>query len=390
VANYEIEEIAYEARKKKLKDDVIKSVKSGNDIDKEYLRAQVESLMQAEEPHERRYIVNDVTVEQLGVLLNQNPRGLLMFRDELIGWLKTMERDGHQSDRAFYLEAWNGKGSFDYDRIGRGKLHIKTVTLSVLGGIQPGPLSAYLRHALSGAQGDDGLLQRLQMMVYPDFSKGWKNIDRYPDTAAKNRAYEIFKSLDKLDTTEIGALQNEHSDIPYLRFDEDAQSFLDEWRADLEAELRSGKIEHPAIEAHLSKYRSLMPSLALLFHLIEVADNPNTFSAISFDNATKAAAWCSYLFEHAKRIFGLGLNATARLARSIAEHIRDGDLSDTFTARDVYRKQWSGLSTAKEVIEPLNLLEDYGWLRSVTIKSQLDGGRPTTTYILNPKVRAKE
>jgi hypothetical protein len=33
------------------------------------------------------------------------------------------------------------------------------------------------------------------------------------------------------------------------------------------------------------------------------------------------------------------------------------------------------------------LLEDYGWLRSITIRSQLDGGRPTTTYVVNPKAK---
>lgn len=86
----------------------------------------------------------------MGELLNRNPRGLLLFRDELVGWLRTLDKEGHESDRAFYLEAWNGQGSFTYDRIGRGTLHIENVTLSVLGGIQPGPLSIYLRATLSG------------------------------------------------------------------------------------------------------------------------------------------------------------------------------------------------------------------------------------------------
>ena len=56
----------------------------------------------------RRYMVNDSTVEKLGELLNQNPNGLLLFRDELTGWLRTLDREGHENDRAFYLETWNG------------------------------------------------------------------------------------------------------------------------------------------------------------------------------------------------------------------------------------------------------------------------------------------
>src|SRR6266446_10789291 len=117
-------------------------------------------------PAERRYLVNDTTVEKLGELLNHNPNGLLLFRDELSGFLHTMERPGHENDRAFYCEAWNGTGAYTYDRIGRGTLHIRAACLSVLGGIQPGPLERYLREVFAG-RGDDGLLQRFQLTALP-------------------------------------------------------------------------------------------------------------------------------------------------------------------------------------------------------------------------------
>jgi len=41
-------------------------------------------------------------VEKLAELLNHHPNGLLLFRDELSGWLHTMDRPGHENDRAFY------------------------------------------------------------------------------------------------------------------------------------------------------------------------------------------------------------------------------------------------------------------------------------------------
>ncbi len=37
----------------------------------------------------------------------------------------------------------------------------------MLGGIQPGPLESYLREVFGG-RGDDGLLQRFQLVVWPD------------------------------------------------------------------------------------------------------------------------------------------------------------------------------------------------------------------------------
>jgi putative DNA primase/helicase len=257
-----------------------------------------------------------------------------------------------------------------------------------LGGIQPGPLSAYLRATLSGGQGDDGLLQRFQLSVYPDVNEHWRNIDRYPDTESKNRAFDVFKKLDHLEAAELGAfLADEYNAIPYLRFDEDAQELFDRWREDLEITLRSKRIDHPALEAHLSKYRSLMPSLALLFHLVDRVDGRTEESAVSLDAAAKAAAWCSYLFEHAKRIYGMAINAVAHLAKTLAEHIQQSDLPDLFTARDVYRKHWTGLTNSREVAEPLELLTDLQWIRAVAVQT---GGRSTTYYQVNPKVKGKK
>src|SRR5207244_11148479 len=63
---------------------------------------------------ERRYVVNDTTVEKLGELLNQNPNGLLLFRDALSGCLRLMARPRHATDRGFYSEAWNGTGTDNY------------------------------------------------------------------------------------------------------------------------------------------------------------------------------------------------------------------------------------------------------------------------------------
>ncbi len=84
-----------------------------------------------------RFIVNDMTVEKLGELLKENPRGLLMVRDELAGFLANLERKEYQTDRAFYLTAFNGDDQFTYDRIERGTIFIPHVTLSMIGGIQP-------------------------------------------------------------------------------------------------------------------------------------------------------------------------------------------------------------------------------------------------------------
>ena len=222
-----------------------------------------------EAPERRRYLTQDSTVEKIGELLASNPRGILIFRDELVGWLRSMEREGHECARAFYLEAWNGTGGYVYDRIGRGTIDIEAACISLLGGIQPGPLQAYIADALQGGAADDGLLQRLQVVVWPDPPKDWKEIDRWPDTQARQTAFEVFNRLDNIDPEAIGA---ETSDgLPFCRFSQSGMGAWREFRANLEHRLRSGD-EPPAFEAAIAKQRSLTPSLALLIHL---ADNPD-------------------------------------------------------------------------------------------------------------------
>src|SRR6266851_2930744 len=88
-----------------------------DEVPTEELRQQFEA-MRYTPPVAKRYLVNDTTVEKLGELLNHHPNGLLLFRDELSGWLHTMDRPGHENDRAFYCEAWNGTSAYTYDRIG--------------------------------------------------------------------------------------------------------------------------------------------------------------------------------------------------------------------------------------------------------------------------------
>ena len=44
----------------------------------------------------------------------------------------------------------SGDGRFSYDRIGRGTIDIEAACVSILGGIQPGPLTAYMASMARG------------------------------------------------------------------------------------------------------------------------------------------------------------------------------------------------------------------------------------------------
>jgi Protein of unknown function (DUF3987) len=114
------------------KDEAVKAARKGRD------RSSVAEAAEPEEPKGRRYIVNDTTYEALGVVLADNPTGTLVFRDELVSLLKTLDREEFAAARGFYLSAWSGTGGYSFDRIIRGKTHIEAACLSLLGSTQPG------------------------------------------------------------------------------------------------------------------------------------------------------------------------------------------------------------------------------------------------------------
>jgi hypothetical protein len=273
--SYETDVMVADATKAALKDELKRAAReaarSGDSSKLEEIAHRGQGTEVPEEPVLRRYKTEDATVEKISEILLENPRGIIVHRDELSGWLRNLDKQRREGDRSFYLESWNGTGSFDVDRIGRGSLHIPALCLSILGSIQPGPLSTYVYQATQGEKGDDGLLQRFQLLVWPDPQPTWRNVDRWPNVEAKNRAYEVFRRLDALNPKNLGAHGKDEEGIPAVRFTEDAQEVFDQWRDELEVRLRSTELP-PALESHLAKYRSLMPSLALIFQLIEFVD----------------------------------------------------------------------------------------------------------------------
>lgn len=324
-----------------------------------------------EAPAEPRLIVNDATIEKLGEILNGNPRGVIQFRDELAGWLASLDREGREADRAFWLETWNGHGPFTVDRIGRGTIRIEAPAVCIIGGIQPGKLESYVRAAVKGGIGDDGLMQRLQMSVYPDVPTGWRYVDREPNPEAQDRAWRVFASLDALDLSEVGA---EGEETPFVRFDAVAQELFIEWYTELMTRLRQGN-EPPHIESHLAKYPALAARLALVLHMIDSGQGQ-----VSGEALAKALDWLEFLEAHARRIYSPATDngiAAAHLIAGKREQLPDG-----FSCRDLYRKGWSGLDRAEAAQSGLNVLVEYGHLGEYEEETAT---RPVTRYVWRPQ-----
>ncbi len=315
-------------------------------------------------PIRARYLVNDATIEKLGELLNENPNGLMLYRDEISGFLKTIDREDRSNDRAFYLECFNGLGRYTYDRIGRGTIDVESLCLAILGNIQPGVLRPYLSQATKGATGDDGMIQRFQLMVWPDLT-GWQHVDEWPDKEAKNKAFAVFERL--------AGWQGFNEPA---RFDEAAQKLFDAWFCSLHQELRADDIS-PAIESHFGKYKSLIPSLAVLVHL---ADDESHSPLVGAGSVRKAIAWGGHLKSHALRVYSAALDPVNANAKTVLNKIELGKLADGFGTGDILRGGWTGLDSLVSVKAALTRLIEYGWIRKINSPTLAAGGRPSIRY----------
>lgn len=325
-------------------------------------------------PVPRRLLTQDATAEKLHEMLRDNPAGILVIRDELSGWLATLDKPGREGERGFFLSAWNGDSGYAMDRIGRGSVYVEACCVSMLGGIQPAKLRSYLADALTDGPQNDGLIQRFQLLVYPDHSQSWQYVDRQPNAAAIAGAERLYHSL-----AHLGAAEPLR-----FRFVAAAQELFREWLSELESKLR-GDVLHPALVAHLSKYRSLMPSLALLF---ELADGG--IEAVSLAHARQAAALCDYLESHARRVYSMIVSPERQAAAELGRHLGTGwkQAEGFFTVRDVYQNDWRGLKAPDDVRKALPFLEDAAWVRRM--EPERTTGRPSEVYAINPKVTRRE
>jgi hypothetical protein len=348
----------------------------GKQGDRDAARARLEGITEPTQPAAIRYITSDATVEKLGEICKDNPNGFLVHRDELLSMFSDLDREEKATARGFFLTGWSGQDSYTFDRIIRGTVAIEAVNISVLGTTQPSRLTKYVQESLRLR--DDGMVQRLQLLVWPDMRSAWVEADRHPNSQAKKLAFDCFNRLSAIDAATVGAEVDPYggpSAVPYLRFDPEAQQLFSKYRGELEAKVRDEDIA-TEIAAHLSKFRGLIPRIALICHLANGGSGPVSVQAIKM-----ALGWSDYLEGHMRRVYASVGGDTADVARKILRRIKRGQLAQGFSARELKRHHWGGL-TGERVDLSLEMLVEYDWLR---IQATETGGRPSITFLINPK-----
>lgn len=319
-----------------------------------------------EPPHIKRLVYEDATVEKMGDLMAKHtPRGALVYRDELTGWLSSMDayKNGGGKDRAAWLEAYNG-GTMAIDRVSRGSTFVENWSACILGGIQPSVIHEYAK-----VTNHDGMLQRFIIVFARSAGEG---VDRNPNMDAKH-AYESM--------VERVAAATPCGEV--VKLSEDAHEVREALWAKLTQLVRLHP--NPYLVAALGKWKGTFTRLLLTFHASDCAERGAhpTGELVKWQTAANVASlmW-NCLLPHAVKFYQ-ELDDAEDKARLVARLLLARGWERFTVKRDLDRY----LSTSRgwkpwELDETMQRLESFGWLQPIAGKVN-ERGTPSA-YAVNP------
>jgi hypothetical protein len=329
-------------------------------------------------PRAERYVVADTTVEALAPLLLSNPRGLLLARDELSGWIGSFDRYAGKgvasADAANWLSMYNGE-SYIVDRktAGQQPLHVPDAAVCITGGIQPG----VFRRAFGTEYRESGMVARFLLAFPPQKTKTWTEADIDPQTelaiaALLDRLYDL--QPEKADTGDprpvVVRLAPPAKEAWVTYYNAHAAE-----QAELEGDL----------SAAWSKLEEAAARLALVVHLARWAGgdagitDPTILDAASMTAGITLATWFK---GEARRVYALfSETETERTDRRLVEWVERW--GGTATVRKVQQWcRWLKKSGAAEAA--LDRLVKAGRGRWVPPATTPKGGRPPRAFTLFP------
>ena len=327
-----------------------------------------------EEPVAERFICGDVTVESLAPLLQNNPQGMLVMRDELSGWIGSFDRysAGKGADASQWLEMYGGR-SFTIDRkTGTPKtIFVKHAAASVTGGIQP----AILRDSLGGSLVDNGMVARIFFTMPPARERAWSDCCVTDEMKANvQRVFNLLYSLQHEEDVD-GELK-----AVIIRMTDEAKQVWGEFFNEHQQERRGLP---SALAAAWSKLEGGTARLALVLHLTRwaageiTAEEMYSLDAGSVKAAIKLSAWFK---NEARRVYALlTKEQTSSKQESRIELVRRK--GGAVTVREWQRSR--SIKTATAARSELEELVSGGVGQWVEVGSSSKGGASTRKFVLN-------
>lgn len=276
-----------------------------------------------------RFTVSDTTMEALAPILLENPRGVLLARDELRGWMGSFDRytkGGAGADCSNWLSMYSVEPIIIDRKTGEPRtIYVHSPAVCVTGGIQPD----ILRRALTAEYFENGLAARLLMACPPRRKNVWTEEEIDEDTERK-----FGQLFDQLWALQPGTDAQGEPEPALLRLTEDAKAAFIEYygeHADEQVDLDG------ALSAAWSKLEAAAARIALVLHFVRWASGEHSnMGFVDVDTMSAAIAITKWFKSETRRIYDMlaeseGDRDTRRLTEWLIK--RGG----TATVRDVQR-----------------------------------------------------
>lgn len=351
------------------------------------LTAEINIMILKGYPQKRLY-TSDSTVEKMQLLMVHNPRGIMLFRDEITSTFSNLLLPAQNNYRTFYMEAYKGTSSFAIDRIGRGSIPVPRITFSFFGTAQTKLFKDILKN-WENKYKIDGFFARIGLIVV---SKKLPP-NRFKNTLSSHIRQDIFHLFDALDnyTPESSMYVNEirvdKSGILGLQLSSQAQTLFDDFTFKLNNDLYHRPVKPEMLDVHIGKQPTMVLKVALILHLSE---NYDTFSCITINEITmlRALAWHEFIYPHLNFIYSSeSIPEQAediKMALFILDKIRMKKITDGMTISSIMKKDWSGFKDRSVIESGFDVLQNHGWLEMVGSDFSA-GGCPTQKIMLHPK-----
>ena len=250
-------------------------VKAKTIYDAELLKPSKERKLPAEAPVFRQFILSDFTPEVLVRQHKANPRGLIVFNDELIGFIYSFNKYRSGSDEQMWTQLFAG-GGVTVNRVGADPVKINDTCIGVFGGIQPELLPAFARGKVQSGFVDRWLFAFPEKVKYPKFND--VDID---EKIAKNW-HKIIKRILDLPFDETPKV------VPLSAT---AKAIFKEWYDKLADQKNCGGSSFAGIATKMDRYCG---RLALGLEVMKYGCKESRLEDISEDSMRGAIALCYY------------------------------------------------------------------------------------------------
>lgn len=253
---------------------------------------------QIKKPAKTQFIADDITLEALVDMHEENKNSVGVFKDELAGWIKDMNKYRSGSDLEFWLSTWSAK-SVSLNRKTAKSSFVAHPLIPVLGGIQPGVFDTFYTEENK----DNGFIDRM-LLCYPDLL-----VDEYNDNEL---SYDVINWYSEYVISFYRDIRNK---CVIMNNEDEIEPFIAKWDNDAKIEWKrifnkitaqqNDEDENEYMKSMLPKQKSYIPRFALLLNCLSVFDrsgDPNGFKIVNKKSILAAEKLSDYFIYMAKKI----------------------------------------------------------------------------------------